>query len=275
MKRTKVLTAVCCVLAALACAKQLSPQSAVLSPQHRVLRVCADPNNLPYSNAREEGFENKIAELVASDLGARLEYTWWPQRRGFVRQTLRLGSCDCILGVPSNFELALPTQPYYRSTYVFVTRKDRHLGLTSLDDPRLRTLRVGVQMIGNDHYNSPPAHALTQRGIIGNVSGFPVYGDYRDAEPGREIVDAVARGTVDVAIVWGPQAGYFARRQSVPLDIAAVTPQVDLPYLPFVFDISMATRRGDHLLHDELEREIERRKADIEHILDQYGVPRV
>jgi mxaJ protein len=241
----------------------------------RVLRVCADPNNLPYSNSRQQGFENKIASLIASDLGARVQYAWWPQRRGFVRNTLRAGACDCIMGVPSNFELALPTAPYYRSSYVFVSRRDRHLDITSLDDPRLKKLKIGVQIIGNDHVNSPPAHALTKRGIIDNIAGYPVYGDYRDPEPGRAIVDAVARGDVDLAIVWGPQAGFFARQQKVALDLAPVTPQIDLPFLPFVFDISMAVRRGDSALKDQLDREIERRRGDIDRILDQYGVPRV
>ena len=241
----------------------------------RVLKVCADPNNLPYSNKARQGFENKIADVIASDMNARVEYTWWPQRRGFVRNTLRTGACDCVVGVPSNFELASPTQPYYRSTYVFVSRRDRHLGITSLDDPRLHKLKIGVQMVGNDHVNSPPAHALTKRGIIDNVAGYMVYGDFAKPEPGREIVDAVARGDIDVAIVWGPQAGYFARQERVPLDLAPVSPQIDLPFLPFVFDISMGVRRGDQELRDQLDRVLERRRGDIEKILDAYGVPRV
>ena len=241
----------------------------------RVLRVCADPNNLPYSNSKLQGFENKIADLIARDLNARVEYTWWPQRRGFVRNTLRTGACDCILGIPSNFELALPTRPYYRSSYVFVSKRDRHLGITSLDDPRLKKMKIGVQIIGNDHVNSPPAHALTSRGMIDNIAGYTVYGDYRDPEPGREIVDAVARGDVDLAIVWGPQAGYFAHQERVPLDLLPVSPQIDVPFLPFVFDISMGVRRGDQPLRDQLDRVIERRHADIDRILDQYGVPRV
>jgi mxaJ protein len=241
----------------------------------RVLRVCADPNNLPYSNSKGQGFENKIAELIARDLNARVEYAWWPQRRGFVRNTLKAGTCDCVLGVPSNYELALPTQPYYRSSYLFVSRRDRHLQIASLDDPRLGKLRIGVQIIGNDRTNTPPAHALTKRGLIDNIAGYPVYGDYKNPEPGREIVDAVARGDVDLAIVWGPQAGYFARQERVPLDLVPVSPQIDLPFLPFVFDISMGVRRGDQPLRDQLDREIERRHGDIEKILDNYGVPRV
>ena len=231
------------------------------------LRVCADPNNLPYSNSQRQGFENAIANLVARDLGEQVAYTWWPQRRGFVRNTLKAGDCDMLLGIPSNFELAWPTQPYYRSSYVFVSRRDRHLGVSSLDDPRLKSWRVGVQMIGNDHVNSPPAHALANRGAINNIVGYLVY------EPGK-IVEAVARGDVDVAVVWGPQAGYFARQQRVALEITPVSPQIDLPFLPFVFDISMGTRRGDPL-HDKLDQIIERRRAQIDAILDRYGVPRV
>ena len=243
-------------------------QPSTANRQLPTLRVCADPNNLPYSNDKQQGFENAIANLVAGDLGARVRYTWWPQRRGFVRNTLKAGDCDMIVGIPSNFELAWPTTPYYRSSYVFLSRKDRGLGIGSLDDSRLKTLRVGVQMIGNDHVNSPPAHALANRGAVGNVVGFMVY------DP-RAIVDAVARGDVDVAIVWGPQAGWFARQERVPLELTPVSPQIDLPFLPFVFDISMGVRRGDNRLRDELDRAIERRRADIDRILDQYGVPRV
>jgi len=270
------LSAVGALLLALcgSCAKPTSPDSRSPTPTH-VLRVCADPNNLPYSNEKQQGFENEIASLIARDLNARVAYTWWPQRRGFVRQTLRHGDCDVIIGIPSNFDQALPTQSYYRSTYVFLSRSDRHLGITSFDDPRLKRLHIGVQMIGNDHVNSPPAHALAKRGIIDNVAGYTVYGDYRSQEPGREIVDAVANGKVDVAIVWGPQAGYFARQEKVALDIVPVSPQIDLPFLPFVFDISMGVRRGDNTLRDQLDQEIEKRRPDIERILDHYGVPRV
>lgn len=274
MKRAEccVLSAVCCVVITTACGERsVTP---ALSTQH-VFRVCADPNNLPYSNSKQQGFENKIADLIARDMNARVQYTWWPQRRGFVRMTLRRGACDVIMGVPSNFEQAQPTEPYYRSSYVFVSRNDRHLHITSLDDPRLHHLKVGVQIIGNDHVNSPPAHALNARGIVNNIAGYSVIGDYRQPDPPRSIVDAVARGDVEVAIVWGPQAGFFARQQRVALDIVPVSPQIDLPFLPFVFDISMGVRRGDVALKEMLDREIERRRDEIDHILDQYGVPRV
>ncbi|PYT05524.1 MAG: quinoprotein dehydrogenase-associated putative ABC transporter substrate-binding protein [Acidobacteria bacterium] len=240
-----------------------------------VLRVCADPNNLPFSNERGEGFENKIAELLAEDLHEKLEYTWWAQRRGFIRNTLKAGACDVVVGVPASFELAATTAPYYRSSYVFVYRKDKKLSVNSFDDPVLRKLKIGVQMIGDDGANSPPAHALAARGVVENVRGYTVYGDYAQPNPPARIIDAVARGDVDVAVAWGPLAGYFARRERVPLSVVPVSPQIDLPFLPFVFDISMGLRRGDDALRQQLEDFLERRRPEIEKILDEYGVPRV
>lgn len=239
----------------------------------RTLRVCADPNNLPFSNQRQQGFENRLASLLAADRGARLEYAWWAQRRGFVRNTLGANACDVVMGVPANFDPALTTRPYYRSSYVFVARRDRHLALGSLDDPRLRRLRLGVQMIGDDFANSPPAHALSNRGIVRNVVGYSVFGDYSQPSPLSTIVAAVDRGDVDAAVVWGPAAGYFARTR--PLEITPVTPRQDSPTLPFVFAIAMGVRRGNDALRDELNDFIVRRAADIERVLDEYNVPRV
>jgi mxaJ protein len=250
-------------------------QAATATPQARQhLRVCADPNNLPFSNQRGEGFENKIAALVAREMNTDVQYTWWAQRRGFVRNTLKAGECDLIVGVPLSFEMASTTSPYYRSTYVFVYRKDRHLNIHSLDDPLLHKLKIGVQMIGDDAANTPPAHALTNRNIIQNVRGYTVYGDYSQANPPARIVEAVAKGDVDLAIVWGPLAGYFAKRQKVPLEVVPVEPQIDLPYLPFVFDISMGVRRGDDAFKEELEQILAHRRSEIDSILDEYGVPR-
>jgi mxaJ protein len=248
---------------------------ACATPGKPVLRVCADPNNLPFSNDRREGFENRIAELLAADLGARVEYTWWAQRRGFVRSTLREGICDVLLGVPSSFELAQTSRPYYRSTYVFVSRTDRALDLSSFDDPRLRHLKLGVQMVGDDFANTPPAHALSARGMVTNIIGFSVLDDYTKPNPPARVMDAVAAGEVDAAVVWGPLAGYFARREPVPLTLAAVSPQIDPPFLPFVFDISMAVRRGDTDRLRMVDDFIVRRGAAIDRLLSEYGVPRV
>jgi quinoprotein dehydrogenase-associated probable ABC transporter substrate-binding protein len=238
-----------------------------------VLGVCADPNNMPFSNDKLQGFENKLAELVGRDWGLPVRYTWLPQRRGFVRNTLKAHRCDVIMGVPSSFELARPTEPYYRSTYVFVSRKDRHLNLRSFDDPRLHQLRIGVHVIGDDYANVPPAAALAQRHIIRNVVGYSIYGDYSQPDPPARLIDAVARGDVDVAIAWGPLAGYFAQHSAVPLDVVPVSPQVDVPFLPFVFDIAMAVRRGDDTLRVRLDSVLERHRAEIQHILENYGIP--
>lgn len=240
----------------------------------RALRICADPNNLPFSNRREEGFENKIGELIARELNARVEYTWWAQRRGFIRNTLQSYRCDVVLGVPSGFEPALTTTPYYRSSYVFVYRRDAGPNIRSFNDPALLDVRIGVQIVGDDFANTPPVHALTSRKIVDNVVGYTVYGDYSKENPPARIIDAVATGEIDVAIAWGPLAGYFARRQTVPLAVVPVSPPADRS-LPFVFDIAMGVRRGDKRLRAELERVIWRRRKEIDAILDDYGVPRI
>jgi mxaJ protein len=239
------------------------------------LRVCADPNNLPFSNAKGEGFENRIAELVARDMGRKVRYTWWAQRRGFVRNTLNAGDCDVIIGVPASFDLTAVTNPYYRSSYVFVTRRDRSLHITSYDDPILHKLRIGVQLVGDDGANTPPVHALGQRGIRGSLKGYLVYGDYREPNPPARIIEGVAKGDVDVAVVWGPLAGYFAARQRVPLELTPVSPQIDLPFMPQVFDIAMGVRRADKPLRDTLDAILERERKSIDAILDSYNVPRI
>jgi mxaJ protein len=246
----------------------------VLAARTPALRVCADPNDLPFSNAKQQGFENKIADVIGQELGKPVEYTWWAQRRGFVRNTLNAGSCDLVVGTVSGMEMLATTRPYYKSTYVFVSRRDRHLDVKSFDDAKLRRLTIGVQLIGDDFANTPPAHALTNRGIVRNVKGYLVYGDYRDANPAARIMDAVVDRDVDVAVVWGPLAGYYARHASVPLDVVPVNPKVDLPYLPFVFDIAMGTRRADSTFRHRLDDIIEKRQSTIDSILGAYGVPR-
>jgi len=237
------------------------------------LRVCSDPNNLPFSDSARAGFENKIALVVGHELERPVEYTWWAQRRGFVRNTLDAGECDLVVGMASGVDILTTTRPYYKSTYVFVSRRDRNLAIASLDDPRLRQLEIGVQLIGDDFSNTPPAHALANRGMTKNIVGFTVYGDYADSAPQADIIKAVEQGRVDIAIVWGPVAGYFAKRSPVPLDLVPVSPQVDLPYLPFVFDIAMGVRRGDTTFRNQLDAIIVRRKPSIDSILTAYGVP--
>jgi mxaJ protein len=239
----------------------------------RVLRVCADPNNLPFSNAREEGFENRIARLVAGAIGARLDYTWYAQRRGFIRNTLSAGTCDALVGIPYNLEAVDTTRPYYRSTHVFVTRARDRLTVRSMDDPRLGRLRIGVHVVGDDYASLPPLQALGRRGLVGNVSGYSLYGNYAEPDPPARLVEAVAKGAVDVAIVWGPLGGYFAARQKVPLQVAQVADDTDGRGVPFSYDISMGVRKGDRQLRQRLQDVLDRHQAEIERILHAYRIP--
>jgi mxaJ protein len=238
----------------------------------RVLRVCADPNNLPFSNSRGEGFENALARLFARELGARVEYFWWAQHRGFFRNTLRARNCDVVMGVPASLELVERTSPVYRSTYAFVVRRGSGLRPTTFDDPALRRARIGVHVIGDDYANTPPVHALSQRGIVDNVVGYRLLGDYREESPPARLVEAVAAGDVDVAIVWGPFAGWFAPRQKVPLEVMPVGVDAEGP-LTFAFDMSLGLRRGEPGLKAELEEILARRRSEITRILREHGVP--
>jgi mxaJ protein len=244
------------------------------SVEARELRVCADPNNLPFSNEAGEGLENKIAALVAEELGAEIRYTWWAQRRGFLRNTLKAEACDLVPGLPANLEGVRTTAPYYRSTYVFVTRADGPQ-VTSYNDPVLRQAKIGVHLIGDDGSNTPPAHALARRGVIDNVRGYMVYGDYGEPNPPARILASLAQEEIDVAVVWGPLGGYFATRQAVPLKVTPVRPSFDGPQLPMVFDISMAVRKEDEALRQEVDAALARRRTDVDTILAAYGVPRV
>jgi len=181
---------------------------------------------MPFSNEAGEGFEYKIVEQIAQNLGATLTYTWWAQRRGFVRNTLKAGLCDLWPGIAAGMDMLDTTRPYYRSSYVFVSRTDRALDITSFDDPKLRQFTIGVQMVGNDAMNTPPAHALARRGITANVRDYMLYSDYSKPNPPAAIIDAVTHGDVDVAIVWGPLAGYFASQQhNVALTLTPVSPR--------------------------------------------------
>ena len=243
--------------------------------QPRTLTACADPNNLPFSNKAGEGFENKLSELIAGDLHARLAYVWWAQRRGYVRNTLNERKCDFWPGIGSNVEMVATTRPYYRSTYVFVSRADKNFTGLTLDDPRLKRLKIGVQMVGNDATNTPPAHALATRGIVSNVRGYMLYGDYAKPNPPAEIVRAVERGDIDVALVWGPLAGYFAAQSPVPLRLDPVTPWFADMQWPMQFDISVGVQKDDQKLLKEIDQVLVRRRSEIDRLLDSYHVPRV
>jgi quinoprotein dehydrogenase-associated probable ABC transporter substrate-binding protein len=244
-------------------------------PAPRELRVCADPNNLPFSNRRGEGFENRLAELIAGDQGIRVRYEWMPQMIGFVRKTLKAGACDVIMGVPARYDPVLTTRPYYRSTYVFVYRAHGGPRVMSLDDPVLRHARIGIHVVGDDYANPPPAQALAARGIIDNVTGYPIVGDYSKPNPPARLIEAVARGDVDVAIVWGPFAGYFAKRSPVRLSIVPVLPSQDASGQPFAFDIALGVRHGDTALAARLDTLLARERPAVQRVLTRYGVPQL
>jgi quinoprotein dehydrogenase-associated probable ABC transporter substrate-binding protein len=240
-------------------------------PNPKVLRVCADPDNLPFSNEKGEGFDNKIAALIASDLGDSLTYTWWPTRRGFIRNTLSDRRCDVIMGVPKDYDPIVPSTPYYRANYVVVTRHDRGHAITSLDDPALAKLKIGIDMMGEDYASTPPGMALNQRGLGAQLVGFHTFYD-ATTRPGAS-VKAVADGTIDAAIVWGPIAGYFAKQSPVKLDIVALPDSDKVSGFQFAYDVVMGVRHGDRTHLTELNGVIARRKSDIDQILRDYGIP--
>jgi mxaJ protein len=259
------------VLALALCAAICATATLTAGPDSKQLVVCSDPNNLPFSNRAGQGFENKLAALLAKDLGMRLSYVWWAQRRGYVRQTLGENRCDIWPGVASGVEQMATTRPYYRSTYVFVTRADKSLRGLTLDDERLKTLSIGVQMIGDNANNTPPAHALARRGLIQNIRGFMVYGDYMQPNPPAAIVEAVAKGDIDVAVAWGPLAGYFGHRSSVPLRVEPVTPTS--AQWPMAYDISVGVRRDESMLRDRIDVVLGREKSAIGELLREYHIP--
>jgi mxaJ protein len=233
------------------------------------LRVCGDPNNLPFSNEKLEGIENKIADVIAKDLGMTVAYTWWPHQRGLVKRVLNTRRCDVLLGIPRGYDPVLWTKPYYRTGYVLAYRKDRKLELRSLDDPQLKTLKIGVQV------NTPPHDALGQRGITGdNVVGYQLMFDsnfHAEDYPGKLVEDLIA-GTVDVALVWGPIAGYFAKKKSAPLEVVVLEDRPESGNR-FAFDISFGVRKSDQELKGRLEEALARRHDEIKHILEDFGVP--
>jgi mxaJ protein len=232
-----------------------------------VLRVCGDPNNMPFSNQKQEGIENKIAEVVAKDLGWELEYVWWAHQRGLVKRVLNTERCDVLVGIPKGYDLVRWTKPYYRTGYVIAYRKDRVSEIRSLDDPQLKTLKVGVQV------NTPPHNALGQRGIVGdNVVAYQLLFDpneHPEDYPGRELEDLIA-GRIDVALVWGPLAGYFQKKKGA--SSLAIVP-IDEPGQQFAFDISMGVRKSDTELKSRLEQALDSKQNEIRAILEDFGVP--
>jgi quinoprotein dehydrogenase-associated probable ABC transporter substrate-binding protein len=229
------------------------------------LRVCADPNNLPFSNEAGEGFENKIAELLAQELGVELAYTWYPQSVGFVRNTLGARLCDVVMGIVTTSELMQNTNPYYRSSYGLVQRADADPKVGSLADPQLAHLRIGAVA------RTPPIDVLAQRGLLKNLRPYHLMVDTRFDSPGREMVEDVAAGEIDIGLLWGPIAGYWAKQQSVPIQVIPVTGENTGARLDF--RITMGLRRNEPEWKQVLNDFLAAHEAEIQAILLDYGVP--
>lgn len=239
------------------------------------LRVCADPNDLPYSNQQQQGFENALARMIAGDLDMQVSYVWYPQRGKFFEKTLNAGVCDVVMGVPAGMEEAASTRPYYVSSYAFVSRRDRHLHIASLDDPRLKSLRIGVHILGDADANVAPARALIRRGMARNLVGYSIFGHLDQANPAANLIRAVADKNVDLAIVWGPLAGYFARKSAVPLEVTPIAADPSDPALPMTYSIGIGVRPQDQELRQKLDAELQRRQPQIRKLLASYGIPQV
>ncbi len=236
-----------------------------------VLRVCADPDNMPSSNDKSEGFENKLASMIAKEWNSKLQYVWYPTRRGYFR-ILNGRYCDVAMEAPAGLDIAGATKPYFRSAYVFVARKGSGLeNVRSLADPRLKKLKIGVNVYTSDAENSPPAMALSQYGVVGNLTGYSTF--YDDQNRPESIINAVAKKDVDIAIAWGPVAGYYAKKSAVPLVLTPLPERDSLSNTPFRYSIGLAVRRSDKEFRDSLQTLLDRKAPEIEALLKEYGIP--
>jgi quinoprotein dehydrogenase-associated probable ABC transporter substrate-binding protein len=240
-----------------------------------LIRVCADPDNMPFSNQKGEGYENKIADLIAKSWDSKLQYVWWPIRRGYFRM-LSGTYCDVVIESPVGLDMAGVTKPYYRSGYAFVSRKGSGLeDLNSLDDPRLKKLKIGVNLfVSSDGEHSPPEMALSSHGVVGNLTGYNT--SYDENIRPEDIINGVAKKEVDLAIVWGPMAGYFVKRSPVPLVLTPIAVDVDSASgFPMQYNVGMALRRRDHELRDSLEAFLDQHQTEIQALLKEYSVPTI
>jgi mxaJ protein len=235
--------------------------------QH-ILRICADPNNLPFSNRAEQGLENRLARILTHDLSTQLEYVWFSERKNFLQNSLNANLCDAVLGVPVDIAEALVTRPYYRSTYVMVTRVDRASKIESLYDPGLKDLRIGLHIVEDDY--APPGHLLASEGLSKQIVGYSLYGAYGETNPPARLIEAVANGDVDLAIAWGPLAGYFASRAAVRLVIRPVSP-IRFQMFPFTYAIGVAVRKEDVALQSAIQRVLDKECQRIRALVKEYA----
>jgi quinoprotein dehydrogenase-associated probable ABC transporter substrate-binding protein len=232
----------------------------------KVLRVCADPSNLPFSNDKGEGFENKIAELLAAKLDKKLAYVWYPQATGFVRNTLGAHRCDVIPGFPQGDELVQSTNPYYRTAYALVIRPGTGVDdLDGLADPRLKDKRIGIVA------GTPPATYLAVNGLMRNAKPYRLVIDTRVDSSAAAMMKDLAGGEIDIAILWGPMAGYYAKQANPPMRVVLLQKETGGPQL--AFRIAMGVRPADQNWKRQLNRLIAENQTEINRLLDEFGVP--
>jgi quinoprotein dehydrogenase-associated probable ABC transporter substrate-binding protein len=231
-----------------------------------VFRACGDPRNLPFSNDKGEGFENKLAELLAAKLGKKLSYTYFPQATGFVRMTLGSYRCDTIMGFPQGDEQAQVTIPYYRTTYALIAKRGSGLDdVTTIDDPKLRDKRIGIVA------KTPPTTNMALNGLLAHAKSYPLFIDTRADSSAQAMIDDLARGDIDCGILWGPMAGYYASRADPPLLVVPLIKETKGP--PMTFRIGMAVRPADQEWKRTLNKLITENQAEINKLLISYNIP--
>ncbi|MDR2876221.1 MAG: substrate-binding domain-containing protein [Methylobacillus sp.] len=229
-------------------------------------RVCADQDNLPFSNDKQEGFENKIAELIAKDLGKKLEYQFWVDRFGFIRNTLNAHRCDVIIGTASGNDMMLTSKPYYRSDYVFVYRKESGYNIKDYDSPDLKKGVIGL--VGM----SPPTRPLSDHGLLENSKPYRLWRDLE--QPPSLLIDDLVKKEIDVAIVWGPIGGYYAKKAPIELVVVPVPEYAKTnAHGKSEWNISVGVRKKEKERMAMIQEVLDRRKDDILKILDEYGIP--
>ncbi len=264
-KRTAALVAAL-LSAGLVTSARVAQAQRVDLVDHAALRVCADPANLPFSNDKGEGFENKIADMVAGELKIPVEYTWFPQATGFIRQTLFARRCDVVMGYAQGDDLVLNTNPYYRSTYALVYRKGTGLdGVDSLAEPRLQGKRIGVVA------GTPPGTVMAQLGLLQRAKPYPLMVDRRFDSPGERMIGDIQSGEIDAGVLWGPMAGYFAAKAGDTLVVAPLTKEAGATRM--AYRITFGVRPLEDEWKRQLNAVIAKRQADLDAVLLQFGVP--
>ena len=229
------------------------------------LKVCADPNNLPFSNQKGEGFENKIAELMGAALGVKVEYTWFPQIIGFARNTLQAHLCDLVIGTVAGDDVMQTTNPYYFTTYVMIYRSDKGLTLTGLDDPRLASLRLGVVSA------TPPSDLLVRHDLMAHAKPYQLTVDTRAESPTHEMVKDIMDGTIDVGFLWGPIAGYYRKHGELPLTLVPLKDEPGAARMKY--HIAMGVRGNEPEWRRRVNAVILKQQPKMTAILRDYGIP--